>query len=57
MSKATLLHTDSGGNTLWKKVTKGKVQIYAKNKSGRLVTEPGVRTMMRRAKIQFRKIR
>lgn len=47
---------DKAGNVLYeKKLKNGKIQMYAKNKQGRLVNEQGVKTMMHRAGYEYKK--
>jgi hypothetical protein len=50
-TKAKLVYTDAAGNTLWKKIdtSTGRVQWSAKNKSGRLVDEEGVKLILQRS--------
>lgn len=45
-----LLYKDKAGNKLYKRNLKTKIQIYAKNKQGKLVTMGCVKTMIKRAK-------
>jgi len=49
MSKARIIYKDEAGNTLWERQLKGRKQVYAKNRYGRLVTEKDTAEMMNRA--------
>jgi len=49
MAKARKIYTDEAGNTLWERQLKGRKQVYAKNRQGKVVDEEGIAKMMDKA--------